>query len=290
MSAPAWITARTLGWLAARVVVMSYAADEPSIQFRRPRDVLRWTRVAVPARLTFPRADGIWCVNRQDLEFYVSEYSVARERVRVFPHAVRDAFYELGRDSARDPHQLLVVGTWIHRKGADVLAAALDRIARVRPDVRIVLAGTLVGESAVRSTLSPGLAERVRIVNRASETELAMLYRRSALLLVPSRREGLPIGMLEAMACGCPPLAAANSGMLDVIEPGSNGWLETSFDPKRWALRIEQLLESPDALARASRGAAETAEAFRIETATAPVAAWYETLLTRSGSRPSERR
>jgi glycosyltransferase involved in cell wall biosynthesis len=278
--APAWILLRLLGEVTAPVVVMSYAADETAIRIRRPWDGLRWARAALPARLAFPRADGIWCVNQQDLEYYVSEYSVERERLRLFPHAVGDDFFVLHHEAKRDPRQLLFVGTWIHRKGVDVLAAALDELVSAVPDLRVVLAATLSGEDTVRSALSPRLAARARIVDSASDDELALLYRTSSLLIVPSRREGLPIGMLEAMACGCPPLAAANSGMLDVIEPGANGWLETSFNPRRWASRLQRLLEKPDELARASLGAAQTAEKFRIDTVTIGVCAWYESLLT----------
>ncbi|HEX6277294.1 MAG TPA: glycosyltransferase family 4 protein [Polyangiaceae bacterium] len=278
-AAPAWIAARRFSRVAARVVVMSYAADETAIRVRRPWDVLRWARAAVPARLSYPHADGIWCVNQQDLEYYVSEYAVARERLRVYPHAVGDEFYDSSEGLRRDLRQILFVGTWIVRKGVDVLAAALDRVARALPDVRIVLAGTLTGEDVVRSALSPHVQSRVRILDRANDAELRTLYRTSALLLVPSRREGLPIGMLEAMACGCPPLAAANSGMLDVIAPGENGWLETSFDPERWASRLERLLGAPDELTRASRGATETARDYRIEVVTSEVSAWYQSLL-----------
>ncbi|HVR20639.1 MAG TPA: glycosyltransferase family 4 protein [Polyangiaceae bacterium] len=277
--APAWIVARRLGRLAARVVVMSYSADETAIRVRRPWDVLRWARAAVPARLSFPHADGIWCVNQQDRKYYVSEYSVPGERVRVYPHAVGDEFLDSPERPPRDPRQILFVGTWIVRKGVDVLAAALERVVLTLPDVRIVLAGTLVGEAVVRSALSPRLQARVRILDRANDAELRNLYRTSALLLVPSRREGLPIGMLEALACGCPPLAAANSGMLDVIVPGENGWLETSFDPERWANRLEALLGAPDELARASAGASESAGRFRIEVVTSAVSAWYQSLL-----------
>jgi glycosyltransferase involved in cell wall biosynthesis len=278
-SAPAWIAARRLGRVTARVVVMSYSADETAIRMRRPWDVLRWTRAAVPARLSFPHADGIWCVNQQDLEYYVSEYAVARERLRLYPHAVGDEFFDSSDYVPRNPRQILFVGTWIVRKGVDVLVGALERVALALPDVQIVLAGTLAGEGVVRSALSPRLASRVRVLDRANDAELRTLYRTSAVLLVPSRREGLPIGMLEAMACGCPPLAAANSGMLDVIVPGENGWLETSFDPERWAGRLERLLGAPEDLARGSAGALESARRFRIDVVTNAVSAWYQSLL-----------
>jgi glycosyltransferase involved in cell wall biosynthesis len=276
--APAWIAARRNGLIDSKVVVMSYAADEPAVGFREPRDLLRWARVAVPARATFPHADGIWCVNQEDAEYYVGTYGVERRRIGRFPHAVADSFYADEPRVSRNPRRLLYVGTWIHRKGIDVLTAALERVVRAMPDVEIVLAGTLSGDAEVRGHLAAEVSARTRIVPLADDAELRDLYRSSALLLIPSRREGLPITMLEGMACGCPPLAAANSGMLDAVEPGENGWLEVSFDPERWAARLLELLARPDALERASLGASRTAESFRIETVARAVRGWYETL------------
>jgi glycosyltransferase involved in cell wall biosynthesis len=278
LCAPAWIAARRSGLVDSKIVVMSYAADEPAVAFREPRDLLRWARVALPARSTFPRADGIWCVNQEDAEYYVSTYGVDRRRVGRFPHAVADSFYAAEPEVAREPARLLYVGTWIHRKGNDVLTAALARVVRERPDTSIVLAGTLAGEDEIRPQLGPEVSERTRIVPRAEDAELRRLYRESTLLLIPSRREGLPITMLEGMTCGCPPLAAANSGMLDAVVPGENGWLEVSFDPARWAARILELLAQPESLARASRGALKTAEGFRIESVARDVRAWYASL------------
>jgi glycosyltransferase involved in cell wall biosynthesis len=169
-------------------------------------------------------------------------------------------------------------GTWIHRKGIDVLTAALARVVRERPDVDVVLAGTLAGDADVRAHLAPDVSARTRIVPQAEDAELRELYRSSSLLLIPSRREGLPITMLEGMACGCPPLAAANSGMLDAVSPGENGWLEVSFDPERWAARLLELLAEPVRLERASAGALATAERFRIETVARDVRGWYDRL------------
>jgi glycosyltransferase involved in cell wall biosynthesis len=203
---------------------------------------------------------------------------VARRRIGRFPHAVADSFYAAEPPVDRHRARLLYVGTWIHRKGIDVLTAALERVVREMPEVEIVLAGTVAGDSDVRGNLAPEVSSRTRIVPLADDAELRELYRSSSLLLLPSRREGLPITMLEGMACGCPPLAAANSGMLDTVEPGDNGWLEVSFDPERWAARVLELLRQPERLERASRGAALTAEQFRIETVARAVHGWYERL------------
>ncbi len=276
--APAWILARRAGLVNAKIVVMSYAADEPAVPLVRPRDLLQFARFAVPARTTFPLADGIWCVNQADVDYYVGRYGVAPHRVARFPHAVADGFYAPEPQPLRRPRQVLFVGTWIHRKGVDVLAAALKRVVVELPDIEVVIAGTVSDEQAVVADLAPDVAARTRVIPLADDDTLRALYRESALLLLPSRREGLPITMLEAMASGCPPLAAANSGMVDVIRPGKNGWLESSFDPSRWAARVVEILRNEDGLAAASRGARQNAEAFRVNAVAAEVARFYQAL------------
>lgn len=277
-SAPAWIWARRTNLIASRVVVMSYAADEPAVVLEKPRDVLRKLRVAVPARASFPLADGIWCVNQEDVEYYARTYHVARRRLGRFPHAVADSFYVSTPSLDRRPERLLFVGSFIFRKGVDVLARALERVVRERPSVEVVLAGTQSGADNVRERLTDEVRSRTVIYDTVNDAELRELYRTSSLLLVPSRREGLPISMLEGLACGCPVLAAANSGMLDTIVDGHNGWLETSFEPSRWAERILALLADPEALSMASHGAELTARAFRIEDVAREVLAWYARL------------
>jgi glycosyltransferase involved in cell wall biosynthesis len=280
--APAWIQARRLGLLDAKVVVMSYSADENLIALREPRDVVRWARTALPPRATFKHADGVWCVNQQDVEFYVGVYGVDRGRVIRLPHAVADGFYADVPAPSRDPHKVLFVGTWLHRKGKDVLSKALESVVARFPSVSIVLAGTQVGEHTVRSALSAEVNAHTQVLDAADDPMLAELYRSSALLLVPSRREGLPISMLEAMACGCPPLAAANSGMLDVIQPDKNGWLEVSFDPSVWAARIVELLSDPARVSAASRGARAGSREFEVSSVATRVSAWYASLLGKS--------
>jgi D-inositol-3-phosphate glycosyltransferase len=117
-----------------------------------------------------------------------------------------------------------------------------------------------------------------RVVPRLDDAALRALYHESTLLLVPSRLEGMPFAMLEAMACGCPTLAAANSGMCDAIAEGENGWLMDTFDPRAWAARMAELLSTPERLHAASDSARKHAEGFRVESLSRETLSWYESL------------
>ncbi len=280
LSAPAFILARRLGLLSGRVVVMSYAADERGLSFfpqsRAPK-ALRFLRAHVPFRATMRFASGIWCVSRVDTNYYVERYGVPREQVEYIPHAIEPSFFE-PLETLRQAAQIAFVGSWIYRKGKDVLAGAMGKAVRRRPDVTLVVAGTLGTEDEVRAAMPDVPAERLRVVPHFDDAALRTLYHESTFLVLPSRLEGMPFAMLEAMACGCPTLAAANSGMIDAIADGENGWLMNTFAPDAWASRIVDLLSKRERLDAVSRCARKHAESFRLGSLSRRALDWYQSL------------
>jgi glycosyltransferase involved in cell wall biosynthesis len=72
--------------------------------------------------------------------------------------------------------------------------------------------------------------------------------------ILPSLYEGLPLALLEAMACGLPIIASSVDGMADVIHHGVNGLLAPPNDLEAWGSCVKSLVDSPDR--RKSLGAA----------------------------------
>jgi glycosyltransferase involved in cell wall biosynthesis len=87
------------------------------------------------------------------------------------------------------------------------------------------------------------------------QPELAGWLSRSTALVLPSIEDGYGLVMLQAMACGCPVIASTNTGGLDCIEQGGNGFIVPVADPDAIADRLTWLAGNPDA-ARAMRAAA----------------------------------
>jgi glycosyltransferase involved in cell wall biosynthesis len=86
--------------------------------------------------------------------------------------------------------------------------------------------------------------------------------RASAVFVLPSRYEGLPNVLVEAMACAVPVVATdCPAGSGEIVRHGDNGLLVPVGDAGAMAGAIERVLTEPDLRARLVRGGTTTAEA-----------------------------
>ena len=109
----------------------------------------------------------------------------------------------------------------------------------------LVLAGAAATNRHVRALArARGLDERrVRYVGPTDDHELAELYRRALATLVPSRNEGFGLPALEAMACGCPVLAARAGALPEVC--GGVALLLDPDDAPAWLGALQTLRGNP---------------------------------------------
>ena len=100
----------------------------------------------------------------------------------------------------------------------------------------------------------PALQDRLLMPGRTGT--MAAWYQRATLFALPSRYEGFPNVLLEAMAAGCACVAAdCPTGPAELIRSGDNGvLLPPSAGPEAWAVSLEALLANPEQ--RRSLGAA----------------------------------
>ena len=116
-----------------------------------------------------------------------------------------------------DPY-LLYVGSAYPHKNLDVLLDAWTMIAKQHPTLSLVLAGekdvfmTRLEDHVAREGLS-----RVRFMGKVSDDVLAELYRKAVAFVFPSRQEGFGLPPLEALAHGCPVIAAKATSLPEVL-------------------------------------------------------------------------
>ena len=262
--------ANVLGRLAARlarvpVVVSSIRVAEP----RRLHLLLE--------RLTSPLADCI-LTNSESLRDYMTEQGLEGRRIRVIPNSVDlQRFSALeGRRGEGTGMKVLFVGRLAEQKGVDVL---LRSAAMLHPRCDVTF--ELVGEGPDRTRLEH-LARELRLENvrfPGPRDDVPDLLCEADILVLPSRWEGLPNVVLEAMAAGCPVVATDVVGTRDLIRDGVNGLLVPPDDPAALAAAIGRL--ATDAALRKSLATAgmETARTYSIAAMTTAHARLYAELL-----------
>jgi glycosyltransferase involved in cell wall biosynthesis/peptidoglycan/xylan/chitin deacetylase (PgdA/CDA1 family) len=147
-------------------------------------------------------------------------------------------------------------------KGIDVLLRALPGVLEAFPDAGLTLVGTgpeLQGNIALAAEL--GIEEHCRFPGLIP---VAAPYIASAdVVVLPSRREGLPVVALEALALERPLVATDVGGTSTVAVDGETAWLVPPEDPQALAAAIVECLEQPEEAARRARAGHElVAERF----------------------------
>jgi phosphatidylinositol alpha-mannosyltransferase len=149
------------------------------------------------------------------------------------------------------------------RKGLPVLLEALPEVLRVRPGLRVLVAGTGDVEAA-RAELAPGLAATCTFLGQVSDADKAGLLRSVDLYVAPhTGGESFGIVLAEAMSAGAPVLASDLPAFRRVLDHGACGELFPVGDPGALATALVRLLGDPGR--RAELGARASLEVRRYD-------------------------
>ena len=183
---------------------------------------------------------------------------VPRDKLRVIPYGVDlDTFRPAATPRAPEPGRLraIFVGQLTQRKGLSYLLRAWETFRR--PGADLTLVGMAIGDPAA---LAPWAGQFTNIPHR-TRPELAQLYQRSDVFVFPTLVEGMPLVVLEAMACGLPVIVTPN-GPSDVVRDGIDGFIVPPRDPEAIVRRLEQLHRDPALRLEMGRQAAARAAEF----------------------------
>jgi glycosyltransferase involved in cell wall biosynthesis len=111
---------------------------------------------------------------------------------------------------------LLHVGSTIERKRIDLLLRIVARVRATNPSVRLIRAGGPFTPEQTALAQSVGLSGHIVVLPGVDRATLAAIYRRSALVLLPSEREGFGLPLIEALACGTPVVASDIASLREV--------------------------------------------------------------------------
>jgi len=154
-------------------------------------------------------------------------------------------------DPAQPERDIVCVARMEYPKGIDVLLHAWSRMMK-EPDEwrlhlkpRLLIAGTGTLEDKIqRIAAELGLQESVKFLGLHRNP--VQLLQQAWGFVLPSRWEGMPNALLEAMSCGLPCVATRVSGCEDVVEDGVSGLLVETEQPAEMARALRRIIEDPE--------------------------------------------
>ena len=169
-----------------------------------------------------------------------------------------DAAQWHGRRGWSTPLELIFIGRLDHgQKGVlwlpDIYRASLQRGV----DCRLTIVGDGPDAQQLRRRLSEvGLLDLTRFLQGLTHHQVYDLLLDAHVLLMPSFYEGLPIALLESMACGCVPVVSRLPGITDhAIQDGESGLLVEIGDTDGFANAVATLYQNPTQWSRMSDAA-----------------------------------
>jgi len=217
----------------------------------RPYDFAGYHRLLGPLlRKVWRRAAAV-VANSQGLRNLAQAFD-PRVDIQVIPNGVDlERFKAASRDW--EPAQLLFVGRIVYQKGLDLLFNALGSLQNKAWQLTLVGDGPRV-ERLKEQAKNLKIADRLKFAGWQSREQLAEYYGEANLFVYPSRHEGMPNAVLEAMASGLPVLASRIAGNEELVTDDQTGTLVPPEDVAALRTALEKIL--PDVEGRRRMGAA----------------------------------
>ena len=217
----------------------------------------RWTNALVTTNV---------CVSEGVAHFAKQETRLSQQKLVVIPNSV-----DVERFAHAQPTDLktlglpencrvfVSIGRLEYQKGFDVLLRAIEQLTPLTDEWHFVIIGDGPDRKSLQEQSSrSGLASHVHFLGRRED--VPQLLKASTALILPSRWEGMPNVVLEAMAAGLAIIATDVEGVAQLVRDGTNGIVVPPDSPDPLATAIRRLINQPEFAATAGAESQRIAE------------------------------
>ena len=206
----------------------------------------------------------------------VSEFAADATRKDLVDHPIRviyngidtDRFFPKPKDEGNDPFRLLYVGSWISRKGVDLLQPIMRKLG---PGFELLYTGPQEGRVKGNTRDIGHLANEEQVVQALQDADV---------LLFPSRSEGFGLVIVEAMASGLPVVTSEIAPITEIIRNGVDGFLCPVNDTDEFARAIRRLKEDSQQYKQIRKSGRKRAlDRFSVDTMTKQYVELYSNML-----------
>lgn len=196
----------------------------------------------------------VFAFQNDDDMAYFQRILPARSRIRVPGSGIDTELFSPGERQNNGRPTVLFPARMLRHKGVIELIGAIPQVLERHPDVKFVFLGSpdpanpaSIPESEFNRLVAGGAVEWVPTVPRSKTVDF---YRAATIVCLPSYREGLPMALMEAAACGAPLVATDVPGCREVCLDGETGRLVAPQNSKELAEGLNWILDRPDEAVR----------------------------------------
>ena len=201
---------------------------------------------------------NIFVCNTKALDFYRQKYAWFANNINYLKNAVDDQMffpptltekqeqrkeYAFKRNLSADTQFVLFAGRLHPQKDPILLVRSFAALNNSKYHLLIAGVGDLTNEVRVEID-SLGLSQQITMLGAVERQELSKLYRISSAFILTSVYEGLPIAVLEALACGTP-VVTTKAGETPNFLTLNSGTVTKDRTPEAIALELEKILQNP---------------------------------------------
>ena len=193
--------------------------------------------ISVLSRFAYHRADLIYLATHEDADFVQRRFHVAKDKISVRPNWIDVSIFAPQQVDKQD-NQILFIGRLTDQKNIPLL---IDAVSMMPDHVSL----NIVGQGELEERLKEYAATKkakIKFLGRIDNTDLPRLISEHAVFVLPSKFEGNPKTLLEAMSCGAAVVGTNVDGISSVIKNDLSGCL-AGENAEDLALKLSDVLQ-----------------------------------------------
>lgn len=208
----------------------------------------------------------------------------AKNIVKIYPGIDTDFF--TSKKGGCPGSDILFLGSIRKDKGGDLLIKAFCKISSLIEGNLVLIGNNLLNGKKLKTVIKN---QRIKFMGVQDKINIQKAIKKSKLVVLPSKSEGMPLSILEAMTCGRPVLVTAVGDLRYLIKDGVNGFILKDRTVNGLAQRLKTLVRDP-VLERVGERAIESALPFSIKNNVEKHRKLYSLLIKRWQQMPAQKR
>jgi glycosyltransferase involved in cell wall biosynthesis len=222
------------------------------------------TALTLALRRLLNRARSTILVQNLDDRAVIERLGVDGARIALIPGSGVDIEKMTPKPEPPGPVIVAFVGRLVESKGVRTLLAAHERLSQRGHPIQLLLAGTPdpANPMSIPAQDIEAWSKRPNVTHLGFVEDIGALWASAHIAVLPSHREGMPLSLLEAAACGRPLVATDVPGCRDIARPGVNAFLVPLNDAEALADAIDRLAGDPELRRRFGRASRHLVEQY----------------------------